>query len=103
MVTQYPHTITVTILTANAVRDALGNWIQPAVEPAEYQVECRAEPNGNRMVVLADGSMIQVAFIVYLPLTAPDIPADTLVSISNGAKGKVKQFYRGQLNCRLWL
>lgn len=103
MVRQYPHILTTSILNAEAVRDENGNWIQPDLQPTVYNLPCRAEPNGNSFITLTDGSKYSYAFVVYLPATTPDIPTDVTVTITGIITGTVKQFYRGQLNCRLWL
>lgn len=110
MVVPYPYILTTTILNTDAVRDGNGNWVQPAIEPTIISQPCRAEPNGNSFITLVDGSKYSYAFVVYMPATAPEIPTDVAVTITgtiNGNaieyKGTVKQFYRGQLNCRLWL
>jgi hypothetical protein len=103
MVSQYPHTLTTTILSADAVQDGNGNWVQPAIEPTTISQACRAEPNGNSFITLMDGSKYSYAFVVYMPLSAPDIPSDATVTITGVITATVKQFYRGQLNCRLWL
>lgn len=101
MVVQYPHTLIVTTQSSNAVQDANGNWIQGSNAISE-PLPCRAEPNGNRSIVLPDGTQQVFAFMVYLPLNTPDIAIGSKVQLNAGSY-QVKQFSRGQLNCRLWL
>jgi hypothetical protein len=102
MVSQYVHILLVTTLNNDAVQDSDGNWQQTG-EAVTQSLPCRAEPNGNSFITLPDGSKYSYAFVVYMPAGSPDIPGGTPVTISEIASGTVKQFYRGQLNCRLWL
>lgn len=107
MVTQYPHTMTVTTVTATT-QDGNGNMV-----PGQRMVktfDCRTEPNsGGRMIQTADGSSIVYASIVYMPLKTEAIPEQAHVHVTwkgTGAfvsSGKALLFSRGQLNCRLWL
>lgn len=108
MVSQYPHSMNVTLQNGNSTQDDNGNWMVPTNEITMNNLPCRAEPNSNSFITLADGSKYSFAFKVYMPIPDDDIPvgADILITDANAqvvATGKVKQFFRGQLNCRLWL
>jgi hypothetical protein len=105
MVSQYPHTITVTGPTAS-VKDGAGNWTNTA--SATVTLPCRAEPAGPRGLIQGpDGTLINASWIVYLPLPVNPVPLDATVTINDGAvllaKDKVLRFYKGQLNARVWL
>lgn len=101
-VKQYPHTI---ILKGNS-QDALfedGIWIIPNPE-ADTEQPCRYEPATlNRELSLADGVTVKYKGIVYLPLSTPDIAEGLLVEITDVITTKTLYFYRGQMNCTLYL
>jgi len=105
MVNQYPDSIAITV-SASATQNASGVWTAGAT--AAYTFECRAEANGaGRQTAGDDGTLMDYAFLVYMPATTTIIPRDSdfiLTSLLNGIiAGKVKRGSNGQLNSRLWL
>lgn len=105
MVTQYPHTLTVTT-KVEAARDVNGNWVPGSETSTDYS--CRAEPaSGNASIPGDDGNRIYYDWTVYLPLPVPDMMNGAVVTVKDGIKvlsnNKIKRFNRGQLNARIWL
>jgi hypothetical protein len=105
MIEQYPHTLTATI-SGSSVQDANGNW--QTTGPTTVVTTCRAEPNtGGGKIKSADGTVIDYAWTVFMPLPMEKIPHGTVIEVVHGAevllKDAVKRFSRGQLNARIWL
>ena len=105
MVTQYPHTIKISVV-ADPYQDDDGNWIQGGLSEI-HSGECRAEPNGKGDVIRGnDGSELSFAFNVFMPKLDKDIPANAEVEINIENKlvtGQVKRHHPGQLNSRIWV
>jgi hypothetical protein len=103
---RYPHILTAAIVNINAERDELGNWL-PSGNTTELMIPCRAEPNGNSVVTLPDGTQYNFAYMVYLPQGTQTLPTGIKVRITDGEqldfRSTAKLFFSGQLNCRLWL
>lgn len=106
MVTQYPHTISFTVITGS-VKDSQGDWSTgtPSMSP-EYN--CRFEiGSGNAFFQSTDGEKIYFNGIVYMGSNIPDIPLGAMVIIKEGDKvlsnSKVLRHSVGQLNKRAWL
>jgi hypothetical protein len=102
---QYPDSIVVTT-SASGSQNASGVWVAGAT--TDYTFSCRAEVNGTgKKIVGADGTMIDYAFQVFMPVTTVVIPDGSdfvLTALTNGTiSGKVKRASNGQLNSRLWL
>lgn len=95
--------------SAKPVKDEeTGDW--NAGEPAGElkQLNCRAEMNGNnRTLAMQDGSKLDYSFVIYLPKGTDVIEKDIVVEVMSGAeiivKAPVKQFFKGQLNCKLYV
>ena len=104
---QYPHTIVSESGTnkADATQDVNGNWVIPAPGATVTTTsECRAKPNGEGKTVNGeDGVAIAYDFLIYLPQTAPEFFNGASVTIDGFGKGLVKRFFRGQLNCMMWV
>ena len=104
---QYPHTITSTVqaVQVDPYQDENGDWVIP--EPGatvELSSECRAKPNDKGNTVNGeDGVVLAFAWLVYLPLSAPDFSTGQTVSCDQIGTGTVKRFFRGQLNCMMWV
>src|SRR5690348_9137036 len=106
MVTQYPHTITITSVSGND-KDISGNWQKGSA--STFQYSGRFETNsGSNFLTAADGRQVQYSGIIYSSYATPNINIGASVEVvdeSGGpkAKGKVIQFSRGQLNARVWI
>lgn len=102
---QYPDSIVVTV-AASGSQNASGVWVSGTT--TDYTFSCRAEVNGTgKKIIGADGSMIDYAFDIFMPISTVVIPAGAnyaLTALLNGTIiGKVKRASNGQLNSRLWL
>lgn len=107
MVSQYPHSITVTI-KPRAVQDPnTGDYAAVTGSDAVHTFDCRAEINGRGYKIAGqDGSLIDFTFTVYMPQTDTIVPYGAAYSLTMGAKvvtGKVKGANNGQFNSRIWL
>jgi len=105
MIEQYPHIITLTVVTGKTM-NANGDWVGGSTETKD--IKCRFEPNSkNGFIVGADGNRIEYDGTVYMPLPVDTIAPGTQAQVKHGAtvlsKGSVKRFTEGQLNARLWL
>jgi hypothetical protein len=105
MVTQYPHSISIS-WKENPVKDANGDWVESG--PQKYTSECRAEANGEGKTLSGvDGRTIHFSFAVFMPKTDKVIPYGASVEITiaenYSVKGEVKNHRNGQLNTRLWV
>jgi hypothetical protein len=103
---QYPDTIVITITTPPVQDESTGVFTPGSTSTQSYS--CRAEVNGTgRQIAGKDGSLIDYAFICYLPKMTTVIPDSVdyvLTTLANGTlTGKVKRASNGQLNSRLWL
>jgi hypothetical protein len=109
MVKQYPHKMILTIIPGGQVQDENGDF-GPA-SPVTVEKECRADASGgNGYVSGPGGTRINYSYVVYMPLPVDTIETGTLVEVQDPAnnnetilRDKVLQFYRGQLNARVWL
>lgn len=106
VVNQYPHKILFSSAT-DSTRDADGNWIA-GTTGVQLDKDCRAEVNGSSgYIVSPDGSRIDFAWLVYLPLPVDPVAEGTSVTVKDGdvtiATDTVKRFSKGQLNARIWL
>jgi hypothetical protein len=105
-VSQYPHVMTLAPL-ASSTMDENGDW--QTTEAATTELNCRYEVNTkNSFIVGADGTRIDYAGVVYIPLPVDELKNGTSLMIVNQeseivAKGIIKKFSRGQLNARVWL
>lgn len=108
MVAQYPYKLELSNLSGEPQRDENGDYVE-ATESFTEIGNCRDEAGApGQFTTTTDGQQISFSWIVYLPKTAPDIAYGKTVRVTDGngnvrAYGTVKRFYRGQLNCRLWL
>ena len=104
---QYPHTITSTVqaVQVEPYQDANGDWVIPAPgATVSLSSECRAKPNDQGKTVNGeDGIILAFSYLVYLPLTSPVFNVGASVAIGTFGSGTVKRFFRGQLNCMLWV
>jgi hypothetical protein len=105
MVKQYPHTIVLSTV-ASSTQDSDGNWL--AGSSSTTDVPGRGEANSKgAMVKDANGTQVVYDWLLFFPLSAPDIAPGTKVQIMDGVKqigeGTVKRFSRGQLNVRAWI
>jgi hypothetical protein len=106
MVTQYPHTITITP-AVTTYQDNVGN-IQRGRATTPVTYDCRAEPAGSNPVIKgADGADVIYAWIVYMAaITVEYTYGDQVaVTLANGTQydGFIKRQANGQLNTRLWV
>lgn len=110
MVKQYPHTVIV-YQAPDASQNSQGDWdiygSQIAIEK-----EGRHEPvsgsKGDATVKGQDGTQVRISGIVYMPLSYEPITVGAKVKVLNDRgeeliNDTVKQFYRGQLNMRIWV
>lgn len=103
MVTQYPHIIIINPQPGDALLQN-GIWTTPAPGTPVEQA-CRYEPSQiTRQIKVADGLVITYKGIVFLPLSSPEIQSGVSVNIVGVVEGaKTLYFYRGQLNCSLYI
>lgn len=104
---RYPHVLQGAAGTV-AVQDENGYY--PAEETLQWQTLslCRSEVNGSgNKVSGVDGSDTVYSSMVFLPLSAPNVAAGTVVRImQDGAeriKGQVLRHERLQMHSRIWL
>lgn len=100
----YPHTATVSILGAST-KDGNGNFTTAA--GSDFDVKCRLELNSsNKFLQMADGKRVDFSAILYMPI-GTNIPAGAKIKVvDNGTTlidTTVKQFFKGQLNQKVWL
>lgn len=105
MVSQYPHIILIPPgKPGNTPFNTTTARYEPEAPADLIEQSCRYEPSPiTRELQLTDGSSVKYKGIVYLPLTAPDIPTGLLVEIVGVVKMQTLYFYRGQLHCMLYL
>jgi len=107
MVAQYPHMITgQTIgIQTQPVLNANGDYVIPAPSGnTTFASLCRARPNGEgKRVVSEDGQTLEFSYLIYLPTSANDFIPGTSITVTGIYNGIVKRFFRGQLNCMLWV
>jgi len=105
MVTQYPHSITITVTPA-LFADESGNL--EGGKEVNHLFSCRAEPaSGNGIIRTQNGEEVVYTWVVYLPSPGTEFsPGDAVeITLSNGSKytGTIKRQSDGQLNSRLWV
>ena len=104
MVEQYPDSIIVTVSTPAVQDESSGNFT-PGSE-VTYTWECRAEVNGSeRKVADSEGTLLDYAFDIYLPLMETVVPFGSPYQLTRGGahySGTIKGASNGQLNSRLW-
>jgi hypothetical protein len=105
MVTQYPHTVTISTV-ADSTQDSNGNF--QAGSPSSSSFKARFETNTKSLfLTAADGKQLVYSGIIYAPLSTPDVELGASVIVLDGmrnvAKGNVLQFSRGQKNVRVWI
>lgn len=110
---QHPHTITLQTSEelTEPYQDQNGDWVVP--EPGDLKTvnqECRAEANSqDNKVSTKDGTKIDFSFMVYLPKDCVEFNYGQKVTIKDNLSNEVigeadvKRFFRGQMNCRLWV
>jgi hypothetical protein len=107
VVLQYPHTIQIPGPVGNSVY-INGAWQTQPRDEGVNQI-CRYEPSAiAKEITLTDGSLVRYKGIAYLPLTSPDIEFQSLIKIvdKNGnlvVESKTLYFYRGEMNCTLYI
>jgi hypothetical protein len=85
-----------------------GAWQTQPRDEATTSI-CRYEPSPiTKEVTLTDGSLVRYKGIAYLPLSTPDIEYQSLITIidKNGnlvVESKTLYFYRGEMNCTLYI
>ena len=104
-ISQYPHSIDLTIVTPPTQNTTTGQWM--AGSTSYLQLDCRAEVNGSgKKIAGNDGVLMDFAFTCYLAKIISIIPVDSDYVLHTGYetyKGKIKRQSNGQLNSRLWL
>lgn len=103
---QYPDSITVSIVTAPTQNTTTLQWTEGS--SVNHTFNCRAEVNGTgRRIPGSDGSLIEFAYTVYMPLTETIIPPDSVFTLTSSrfgtVQGRVLRASNGQLNSRLWV
>lgn len=106
MVTQYPHSITITP-KVDPVQGQSGNFTAP-VSGTPVTSMCRVEPAGSNPVLTgADGNVVNYAFVVYMPLQTNQFRYGdaVVITLANQSQftGFIKQQSNGQFNTRLWV
>lgn len=108
MITQYPHSVTVTTI-APSTQDGVGDYQPTGVAATTIgPLECRAEPAGsNPLLKGPDGDDLTYDWIVYMPPLATELTFGYRVTITmqNGSTftGSLKRQSNGQFNTRLWV
>lgn len=106
MVTQYPHTATVTIST-DPVTLPNGD-IEPGTSTTST-FKCRLEPASRSGYVKGpDGTRIDFSWVVYCKNNTAILPVGAGIEVKDDEErtlclDTVKQFSKGQLNSRIWL
>ena len=114
MITQYPDHITVAWQGEPIpifVLDELGEPTNVPTgdylsgETQTFESDCRVEANSRaKKIVGTDGSLIEYAFDVYMPMTDVEIPAFIADYVLNSKlTGKIKLAKNNQFNSRIWL
>lgn len=101
---RFPHTVTV-YGSADSTR-INGNWVKGGDLP-QALLQGRYETQTNATMVGADGAVIKINGILYMPPTVPELKVGAQVVVMSGAeqkaKGVVRQFDRTRVNARVWL
>lgn len=103
VVKQYPHTLVIPGIAGESTQNEDGTWSTTEPTPPVNQ-SCRYEAAGRQNQIKgADGEIYTYTGIVYMPLSAPDIANTIEVTVTGRITAKVIYFYRGQLNCTMYL
>ncbi|WP_392436463.1 hypothetical protein ACF3N7_05365 [Cruoricaptor ignavus] len=107
VVQQYPYTLEVSEIDGENHRDENGDYTE-GIEAFLEIGKCRDEAGSpGQYTITEDGQKVSFSWIVYAPLNTPEIEGGRIVRVVSAGKvramGVVKRFYRGQLNCRIWL
>lgn len=111
---QYPDSIVITWLGEPVPTYVLDEEGEPTTvltgdytpgTSVSHTFQCRAEVNSSsRKIIGNDGTLIDYAYNIYMPLSTVVIPDFIADYVLNGTqRGKVKRARNGQLNSRLWL
>jgi hypothetical protein len=105
MVTQYPHTVTISSVS-ESTQDENGNYVPGT--PSTFEFNGRFETNkAGNFLTAANGEQVVFSGIIYARYSTPNVPLGTGIEVMDGsspvAKGKAVQFSRGQLNVRIWM
>jgi hypothetical protein len=109
MIIQYPHLLKYDIVTGGYEEvDENGDTVIVPGSKSIVEIKCRFEPNADgERIVSADGEQLEFGWIVYMPVSSPEVPNGAQITGFNSdkviAKGNVKRFSRGQLNARAWV
>lgn len=108
MVTQYPHSITISVASEEPTQNpTTGFFSSPTGTPTSYVYDCRAERNEKAKKIKGiDGAMIEYDWDVFMPRIDVVIPRDSDYVLTRAERtftGKVRDAINGQLNSRLWL
>lgn len=97
---QYPDTIVISWKgEAQLVDNA---WVPGTAQSIE--IECRHEMNtGARKIAGSDGTLIEYAMTIYMPLQSVDIPENANYILNGKISGIVKGSRKGLFNTRVWL
>lgn len=98
---QYPDTIVISWKKGEA---SLVNNVWVPGEDQTIESECRAEMNtGARKIAGSDGTMIDYAMTIYLPLQSVDIPENADYELNGKMKGIVKGSKNSTFNTKVWV
>lgn len=106
--TQYPYTLEIGIVSTTPTRDENGDYTEGQMQ---WQTvgKCRDEAaSRGDFTTTTDGQRVSFSWMVYAPPGTPEIAYEKTVRVTDQhgnirAAGTVKRFYRGQMNCRIWL
>lgn len=80
------------------------------IRMSEELLPCRSEINQKaNTIILTNGTAYTYSYIIYLDLSVPEFHYGQLIRLYDENKNiisellEVKGFFRGQLNCRLWV
>ena len=106
MVTQYPHTIILTV-HFEPEQDLDTGLFSAGGEDVCYTFKCRAEVNSAGAKVFGfDGAIEDYSHLVYLPRHSYILPNGTTYTLTRGSDvitGKIKGSSNDQLSSRVWL
>lgn len=98
---QYPDTLVVTV---NSTPSQGAGGIYTAGGTTTHTLKGRAEANGSgRRLDGPDGSVVNYAYLFFLPRITTVIPAGASYTLNGTIVGTVKRASNGQLNSRIWL
>lgn len=102
MVTQYPHTITLSLKAEPAQSE--DGTLTAGAELEPLTIRCRAEANGSgKKIAGTDGTLTDYTWDIFAPRQTAEIPEGTPYLLNGAITGTVKRAINNQFNTRIWL